>query len=129
MLLEQEGYRVAGTVRTFVAGTGRESCRPLKLKRTIILQTVFSVKQVEEIKINICRRLVCLNFRSGRIFYCPFHPSGGKSNRMYKLQMKVNRNGPLSVVSYVHDVFPSESEFPDNLLIFECQYQTDRFCP
>ena len=38
-------------------------------------------------------------------------------------------NGPLSVVSNGHYVFSSESEFPENLFIIECQYQTDGFCP
>ena len=40
-----------------------------------------------------------------------------------------DRNGPVSVVSHGYNVFPSESEFPENLFTIESQYQTDRFCP
>ena len=43
--------------------------------------------------------------------------------------MTADRNGPFSVVSYGHNFFSSESEFPENLFTIECQYQTEEFCP
>ena len=39
-----------------------------------------------------------------------------------------DHNSPLNVDGYGHDVFSSESEFPENLFIIECQCQTDVFC-
>ena len=38
-----------------------------------------------------------------------------------------DRNGPLRVVVYGRNVFSYESEFPENVFIIECQYQTDGF--
>ena len=43
--------------------------------------------------------------------------------------MTADRNGPFSVVSYGHNFFSSESEFPENLFTIKCQHQTDGFCP
>ena len=40
-----------------------------------------------------------------------------------------DRKCPVFVVAYGHNVFSPESEFPENLLIIECQYQTDGLCP
>ena len=40
-----------------------------------------------------------------------------------------DRNGPFSVVSYGHNFFSSEYEFPENLFTIECQHQTDGFFP
>ena len=40
-----------------------------------------------------------------------------------------DRNGPLSAVGYDHNVFLSESEFRENLIIIERQYQTEAFWP
>ena len=39
-----------------------------------------------------------------------------------------DRNGPLSVVGYGHNVFSYHSEFLENLFIIEFRYQTDGSC-